>query len=567
MTLTRERLTYITLVVSESAWLFAFMSILGVAAGSTGSPLSYFAIVGLLGLSTFLYSYIRRKNFQAFELFYIGSTLLGIVLAYAVVAAAYETDELFTIGWLPQLIDSTIKEQGRTFHGVGAAILALGMWFRGIRLAMVPFPEKSLRISFRLGLFFIGFAAVMDILVEQQLNVFAMVLIFFGAGLAGLNIGHIVSETSTSSQTRTWPKVIGLAVIAILVVGGMFGFLQQGFLAFITSPIKFVFDRVVEGILLIVGVPIVLGLELINTVIGTVFSRPFEIEPQPEATPTPTPTPGPSQNFAIEGGYGSDVRAPDFLVFITRLVRYGLVIAIIAVIAIFLYVLMSRIAKKFRRDDEPDRESIFDEMDFASDIGDLFSDLMSNVKDLFKGAGRKVFRLPPGPPGVVEALRLYYQMLTTAEQNSVPRPEYYTPNEFRGDLRNIFPNELVEPATEAFNRAQYGDIPATNEEITKMRSAFRVEKQGEPTAQTSGPTQTTSPGTIGKSPRFETMTSEITEDPLAQPKARFDTPSLTERKWFSGGLGALLACGGVILFALVAAGVFVLIIFLSDLVG
>ena len=64
-------------------------------------------------------------------------------------------------------------------------ILAVGLWFRGIVLAMVPYPEKSLKLSFRLGLFFIGFAAVMDILVEQQLNVFAMVLIFFGSGLAG----------------------------------------------------------------------------------------------------------------------------------------------------------------------------------------------------------------------------------------------------------------------------------------------------------------------------------------------------------------------------------------------
>ena len=90
MTLSREKLTYAALVVSESAWLFAFISILGVAAGSTGSPLSFFAILGLLGLSTLTYSYIRYKEFQAFELFYFGATFLGILLAYMVVAAAYE---------------------------------------------------------------------------------------------------------------------------------------------------------------------------------------------------------------------------------------------------------------------------------------------------------------------------------------------------------------------------------------------------------------------------------------------------------------------------------------------
>ena len=196
MTLTRERVTYITLVFSEAAWLYAFISVLGVAAGSTGSPLSFFAILGLLGLSTITYSFIRWKSFQAFELFYFGATLFGVVLAYLVMAAAFDPDQTFTIDWIAKLIDSTIKEQGKTFHGVAGGILAVGLWFRGIRLAMVPNPEKSLTLSFRLGLFFVGFSAIMGIMRPEHPNVFAMVLIFFGAGLVGLNVGHLVSETS-----------------------------------------------------------------------------------------------------------------------------------------------------------------------------------------------------------------------------------------------------------------------------------------------------------------------------------------------------------------------------------
>ena len=60
-----------------------------------------------------------------------------------VVAAAYEPDETFTIDWISKLIDSTYKEPGRTFHGVAGGILAVGLWFRGIVLAMVPYPEKE----------------------------------------------------------------------------------------------------------------------------------------------------------------------------------------------------------------------------------------------------------------------------------------------------------------------------------------------------------------------------------------------------------------------------------------
>jgi hypothetical protein len=561
MTLTRERVTYITLVFSEAAWLYAFISVLGVAAGSTGSPLSFFAILGILGLSTVTYSFIRWKSFQAFELFYFGATLFGVVLAYMVMAAAYDPDQAFTLDWIAKLIDSTIKEQGKAFHGVAGGILALGLWFRGIRLAMVPNPERSLTLSFRLGLFFIGFSAIMGIMRPEHPNVFAMVLIFFGAGLVGLNVGHLVSETSTSAQTRTWPKVIGLAVVGVLVAGGMFGFLQESFVEWVTSPIRFVFTRIVEGLLLIVSIPIVIALEGINTVIAAVFSRPVELELGPEATATPTPTVGPSQDFLGNPGGAFDPRAPDFLVFILQFVRYGLVIGTIVVVSIFLYVIASKLAKKLRKDDDDaDRESLFDEMNFASDIGDLFSDFMSNVRDLFKGAGRRVFRLPEGPPGVVEALRLYYQMLTTAEQNEVPRPDHYTPNEFRRDLRRIFPNELVEPATEAFNRAQYGDIPTSGEDITKMRASFRVEREEGAIPQTATAAPVTSGKALGKSPRFETVTSEITEDPLARQRARFDSPSLTEKNWFTGTMGVLLACGGFILFAIVAALMFAIVV-------
>ena len=545
MTLTRDKLTYATLVISESAWLYAFASILGVAAGSnSGSPLSYFAIVGLLGLSVLTYSYIRWKNFQAFELFYFFATVGGVALAYLVVAASYVPGS-FDIAWITSLTRGDYLQEGQAFRGTAGGLIAIGMWFRGVRLAMVPYPEKSLTTSFRFGLFFIGLSAVIDIFVEQQLNVFTMILIFFGAGLAGLNIGHLVPETAASSQMRIWPKAIGGAVAGVLVVGLLFGFLQQSFLSFIFSPIRFVFDRITQGIFIIVSVPFVLALEAINSVIGGVFSR--EIDPSEilgDAEPTPTPesfiTPLP-----IRGVGGSDVeQASGFMLLVRQYISYALVAAALILVAIFLYIIMRRIAKRLRRDEDPERESLLDEISFASDIGDLFADLMSNVADMFKRGARKVFRLPAGPPGVVEALRLYYQMLTTAEQNDVARPDHATPTEFRSDLRRVFANDLVDPATHAFNRAQYGDIPSTDEEIAKMRSAFRVVKSGERVQQTEV-------GGTSREARFETVTSEITDTPLST--ARFDSPSLSERSWFSGGIGVTLACGGFILFALLAA--------------
>ena len=82
-----------------------------------------------------------------------------------------------------------------------------------------------------------------------------------------------------------------------------------------------------------------------------------------------------------------------------------------------------------------------------------------------------------------------------------------------------------------------------------MRSLFRVER-----ADDGGPTRSRATAAKpGSGARFQTMTSEIEGDPLRDPKFRdtkFDSPSLTEKSWFSGLRGVGLACGGVILFAL-----------------
>lgn len=551
MILTRDKLIYITLVISESAWIYAFIAVLGVAGGSSGSPLNFFVIAGLVGISLMTYSFLRWRQFQAFELFYFGATAAGLILAYLVVAASFSPGS-FEIGWIARLTGGEYLEEGQAFRGTVGGLLAVGMWFRGVRLATTAYPEKSLTFSFRLGLFFIGLAAIIDMLVEEQLNVFAMILVFFAAGLGGLNIGHLVPETSASSQAKTWPKAIGGAVVGVVSIGLLFGLLPQSFLSFVTSPIRFVFDNIVKGILIIVGVPVVLGLELVNRAIGGFFGRDIDVSEfasdvaalgEEEEFPEMVTT-------TFLGVQGADrPETSDLLLFLDQMVRYALVALALFLVALFLFIMLRKAAKRLGLTDDKERESLLDEMSFASDIGDLFADLLPNLKDLFGRGARKIFRLPDGPPGVVEALKLYYQMITTAEQNDVRRSKHLTPKEFRSDLRKVFANELVEPATEAFNRAQYGDIPSTDDEITKMRSSFRVIKTDVSGAQTQV-------SASGDTARFETVTSEAQANPWAN-KEKYEGEG---RNWFGGGLGLLLACGGTLVFMAIVVVAFAIVI-------
>jgi len=551
--ITRDRLIYAALVVSESAWVYAFIAVLGVAGGSSGSPLSFFVIAGILGLSIVTYSFLRWKQFQAFELFYFGATAAGLILAYMAVAATFSPGS-FEIGWIARLTGAEYLEKGQAFRGTVGGLLAAGMWFRGFFFAASASPEKNLKFSFRLGLFFIGLAAIIDMQIDEPLNVFAMILVFFGAGLGGLNVGHLVSQTSASSQAKTWNKAIGGVVVGVISVGLLFGLLPQTFWSFVTSPVRFVFDNMVKGILIIVGVPIVLGLELVNRAIGGFFGRDIDASEfasqvsglgEEEEVPEMVTT-------TFLGVQGADRPVTsDLLLFLDLLVRYALVALVLFLVALFLFIMMRKAAKRLRKDEDEERESLLGEMNFASDIGDLFSDLLPNLKDLFGRGARKVFRLPDGPPGVVEALKLYYQMLTTAEQNDVQRSQHLTPKEFRSDLRQVFASELVDPATEAFNRAQYGDIPSTDDEIAKMRSSFRVIKTDASGAQTQA-------AASGDTARFETVTSEAPSNPWAN-REKYEGEG---RNWFGGGLGLVLACGGSLVFmAIVVVGFAVVISF------
>ena len=77
--------------------------------------------------------------------------------------------------------------------------------------------------------------------------------------------------------------------------------------------------------------------------------------------------------------------------------------------------------------------------------------------------------LPDGEPGIVEALRIYYDILTLAEAKGVVRSPSETPVEFQSKLEQIFAPRLVQMATSAFVRACYGYRASLEEHLTELR--------------------------------------------------------------------------------------------------
>ena len=79
---------------------------------------------------------------------------------------------------------------------------------------------------------------------------------------------------------------------------------------------------------------------------------------------------------------------------------------------------------------------------------------------------------------MVEALRIYYQMVTMAERRGFRRRAHETASEFQATLETVFPRDLVRMATAAFNRAFYGNHPELKERIDQMRTSL-ASKRGQ----------------------------------------------------------------------------------------
>jgi hypothetical protein len=87
-------------------------------------------------------------------------------------------------------------------------------------------------------------------------------------------------------------------------------------------------------------------------------------------------------------------------------------------------------------------------------------------------------KLPEDEPDVVEVFRVYFRLLTLAENRGHPRRLHQTPTEYQRTLERIFPRDLVRTVTAAFVRACYGHHPAPRRQIDEMRASLEQLARG-----------------------------------------------------------------------------------------
>ena len=493
MFLSQHRLLLAAAVISESASVFAILGVLGLASGLGGSPVAWTTVIGVLG-GSLLVTRVVSSNVKAVELAYLIRAPVWAVLGYVAVGSQVVPGSTgVDLQWIFTLFDGAGPE-GYEVRAVEASFAVALLLWRGIGLGTGSKPLESLTIGFKIGLVPIAIAATVDILNPADLYVFPIIFVFFAAGLAGLSIGNLMPESRDSAQSRTWLKVIAGVIPALALIGLLFTLVHKGLSSLVAGPVGAAFDAL--GQLLSSGASTLLSpvVDMLDNLGGRFLKPEINIDAlaatlRAEEVTSPLVTTTPDEllpNYTAEvfcadtgivvtlstacGEAQADASAGGYWVGVVTVAVVLVLIAVVAVvIAVVIGRLMSQSAARVRAS-RGEAESLMAEALPVSDIAGLVPKLMP---DWLKKRRRKAgLRLPDGPPGVVSALRIYYELLVLAEDHGIARLSHQTAAEFQRTLAGVFTGNLVRMATEAFNRACYGDYPASDEQITQMRAGL-----------------------------------------------------------------------------------------------
>ena len=462
MPLRQDRVVLAAHVVAESAWVFALAGIIGVWAGFDSSPLSWYGVAGVLGLSVLLSRMTPRKG-EKVEVLYALMAVLGLTVVYVAVALNVEPGQVRPAWPIDWLINDA--PGGYTSRGVFGALLGVLLWWRGTRVASNEFPTDNLSFSFRVGMLVLVVALIYDLNIEESLSTFPMVFLFFGSSLIGLSTGHLLEESSHSAGERTWPKAIGATVAAITAFGLLVALINRGVLTFLSKPATAALDALLRGVIWGIIAPVAFVFDVVFgwliSLLG-IFQGERE-EPEEEAI-------NPEIQGFLETIQEEREAASEGFQLVLQIIELALVAIIVAIVLLVLGKAFRRVLRGRNRETEGERDSLVQD---ANPVGDVAKLAIRLVPDVLKRPQRKGYRVPDGPPGIVEAFRLYYDMLDTAEEHGISRRKQDTPTEFQGRLEGTFPGDVVGPSTESFNLAIYADVPADRSMVQRLRQELK----------------------------------------------------------------------------------------------
>ncbi len=453
MSLAQDRLVLAAWALAESAWLFAGLGLAGLAMGTQGSPLGLPAVLVIIGCSLMIGRGLNSIIIPSFVASVVQMALGALVLYITLGTQGGSGDGGLDLAWINHLGS---EAGGETRTVVLASLFAVGLWWRGGRLAASDSPTQDLGGSFKLGIMVLAPAILVDAASPEELNIYPTMFLFFGAGIGGMSIGQVLPASMRAVEERAWPRVIAAVVSAVVVIGLLFSLLQENVLSLLSTPAQAVLGALGKAVFFVFVLPMayIVGF-LAQALISLLnfFSRGEVVDSQ---------TLGDFGQFVLEQEQ-QEGGTPGFLAYI----EWALV-ALVVVVALYILARTFRRRSRWRRvHKEGARESVWEDADPANDLARLLFNL---IPQRFRQAKRRLrFRLSEDEQGVIDVFRVYFGLLALAEKKGHPRPPAQTPLEYQRTLEDVFPQALVRAVTAAFVRACYGHHSAPRDQIEEMR--------------------------------------------------------------------------------------------------
>lgn len=460
----RGAILLLALCIAETAavWLVTHLFLRGHGPGGNGMPpLPLFILVGGGAFAPRFFDALNlwEERFAlAMTVAVIASMLLAIKLA------SFPQEAWLSESWLRQTIRALIFRSNHAELSPWIVIIvAAYAWFRGRYRA-----EPSLDTAYtmlRYGTLVVLGTVLLHAATGSQADerpVSAAVLIFFAATLAGAALAHLWLETGRERVPLGGRWVITLLSPITIVIGltliaaAIFSPSVLDTILWLAGPLLWALSIVFRVLILIIAV---IAFVLVSPILWLLNGHQLHVNPI-SATPVP---PQHKENVRHSVEHFTTVPDP---------IRYLIAAGVLLVILSFLTRFMLHRRRRVGPPPDEERESV-------SGFDDLLGALAAlrwrrrprAVDPLAALRGDRMWA------GTVTIREIYRHFLVWSADHEVPRRTGTTPSEHARHVSRESPGSAgaheIAAITSGYNRARYGERPATPEEAEAVRSAWQ----------------------------------------------------------------------------------------------
>ena len=451
-------------LLMEVAWVTVAGALIAVLMGAQSNPVPLWIGIIVAALGFGLRRYFVPDAAPAASARFLMAAAGGLTLY---VAIGLLPGVRLDFGWPVNLTQDWLEAR----HVIIGGLLLMVLWLRGTTLGQEEASVFSVTQSFRVGVAIVVIGAIAHILLPVPVGATSATFLFFGSGMAGFALTHIVSMgPQESAGLSDWPKTAAITVGGIVIGSVLLAIVAEGDVGrFFTSILRL-------GAILLTPVVIILAWALGLVVEAITFVLLFLLSIFREGSEPVTFTPM-TPNFSNVERSTDGSRLVPF--WVLRFLSWATVLLAISGVAYILWRSFSQRSRTDGDEEGEERERLEAEGDFGEDLAEALASLMDRF-----GRRRQRTALPVGDPNDPRAVALgaYQSLLVLAADGGIKRFPWQTPEEFEKTLRVRYGPAEVGLLTRAFTRARYGFIAPNDAEAMRIREAWarlRAPTEGE----------------------------------------------------------------------------------------